>query len=170
MPLDPIIRAYRDADLTACRALWSALTEHHRAIYGDPEIGGDDPGRFFDQYTSNEQLQGPWVATVSDQVIGLIGLIIEGDEATVEPVIVAADHRSTGIGSALVRFAVDRAKELEVRFLNVRPVARNVQAIEFFIEAGFNLIGQIELFQDLSPTSQREWRPGCDVHGTSRRY
>ena len=42
------IREYASADYSACRMLWVELTEHHRRIYEDPSIGGDDPGGAFD--------------------------------------------------------------------------------------------------------------------------
>ena len=38
------VRGYAPADYAACRMLWAELTEHHRRIYEDPAIGGDDPG------------------------------------------------------------------------------------------------------------------------------
>jgi glycine/serine hydroxymethyltransferase len=44
------IREYRDADYEACRSLWAELTEHHRLIYGDPSIGGNDPCAGIDEY------------------------------------------------------------------------------------------------------------------------
>jgi hypothetical protein len=44
------IREYLTRDLDACRALYSQLVEHHREIYADPAIGGDDPAAGFDEY------------------------------------------------------------------------------------------------------------------------
>jgi hypothetical protein len=46
--MDINIREYRDTDYESCRGLWVELTGRHREIYGDPAIGGDDPGRGFD--------------------------------------------------------------------------------------------------------------------------
>ncbi len=40
------IRRYASRDLDRCRELWVELTQHHRDIYGDPSIGGVDPGSF----------------------------------------------------------------------------------------------------------------------------
>lgn len=45
-----IVRDYADGDYGACRSLWAELTEYHRGIYGNPSIGGDDPGAGFDDY------------------------------------------------------------------------------------------------------------------------
>lgn len=170
LPAEPLIRPYVESDVNACRSLWSVLTEHHREIYCDEEIGGDDPGPSFDKYKSDSNLQGLWVASISEKVVGLAGLVVEGDEAAVEPIVVLPKYRTCGVGTMLLNLVVEQAKAHGVRFLNVRPVARNVQAIEFFVGAGFNLVGHIELFQDLSPESPREWMPGLRIHGKSLYY
>ena len=39
-----VIRDDDTNDYSECRRLWAELTEHHRRIYGDPSIGGADPG------------------------------------------------------------------------------------------------------------------------------
>ena len=43
-PSEVVVRDYADGDYDAGRSLWAELTEYHRSIYGDPSIGGDDPG------------------------------------------------------------------------------------------------------------------------------
>jgi hypothetical protein len=50
------VRDYADGDYDACRSLWAELTEYHRDIYGDPSIGGDDPGAAFDEACGYEYL------------------------------------------------------------------------------------------------------------------
>lgn len=164
------IRAYRDADYGTCRSLWAELTERHRLIYGDPSIGGDDPGAGIDAYLGHPARHATWVAEVDGAVIGMTGLIVRGQEAEIEPVVVSEAHRSAGVGRALVRRAVEQAMNQGVRFLSVRPVARNVQAISFFVDCGFDLLGHVDLFQDLRPEDGREWKPGITLHGRSLRY
>ena len=44
------IRKYGPSDIEPCRALWSEMTQHHRDIYDDPSIGGDNPGLEFDNH------------------------------------------------------------------------------------------------------------------------
>ncbi len=158
------IRPYQPPDLAACRVLWTELTEHHRIIYEDPSIGGDDPGSYFDRYLQTPGLARVWVAEIDGQAAGMTGLIVNGEEAEVEPVIVTASRRSEGIGRMLLAEAVEEAKRRGVRFLSVRPVARNAEAIHFFVENGFRLVGQVELFQDLSPSSERSWKKGISLH------
>lgn len=168
--MDVVVRAYRPRDLKACRALWAELTQRHRDIYGDPTIGGDDPGRGFDRHLGHPDFAGVWVAEVEGQVIGVVGLLVTGEEAEVEPVVVSAEYRSQGIGRLLCQRVVEAARTCGVRFLSVRPVARNVEAISFFIEQGFALLGRIELFQELASPVAREWKDGITVHGHALRY
>jgi len=84
-----------------------------------------------------------------------------------EPVVVHHSQRGKGIGSALVMTAVKEAEKLGVKFLNVRPVARNAEAIKFFRAKGFENIGRIELFMDFS---DKNWRTGIEVHDLQFRY
>ena len=164
------IRKYQYSDINSCRDLWAELNQRHRDIYNDQNIGGKDPRSYFDTYINNEKLRGPWVAEVDGQIVGITGLLVEGEEADVEPVIVSSKYRNFGIGKILIKHIVQEAKNYKVRFLSVKPVARNVEAISFFIDAGFNIIGQIDLFQDLSLNSKREWRTGITIHKNELKY
>jgi hypothetical protein len=76
------IRKYRSDDLAACRDLYAQLVEHHREIYDDPTIGGDDPGAGFDEYLSLPERVLTWVAIEDGVVVGLTGLLWEGEEST----------------------------------------------------------------------------------------
>jgi N-acetylglutamate synthase-like GNAT family acetyltransferase len=168
MELD--IRAYTPLDYKICRDLWVELTQHHRDMYEDQTIGGVDPGIGFDSYIKNEKLHGPWIAIIHGEVIGYTGLLIDNIEAEIEPVIVSRQYQHQGVGKLLVERVIKEAEELNVKFLNVRPVARNIEAISFFVQAGFNLVGHINLFQDLTKSSEREWKTGISIHDIKLRY
>jgi len=160
------IRLYATADYEACRALWVELTQRHRDIYADPTIGGGDPGAGFDAELADKALDSLFVAEADGCVVGMAGLLCQGDvEAEVEPVVVTADCRGCGVGAALVEAAVRRASELGVRYVGVRPVARNVDAMGFFSRCGFGIVGRVELFRDLRPDEGRTWLPGIAMHG-----
>lgn len=161
------IRRYHPADLDSCRSLWRDLTERHREIYGDPSIGGQEPEDFFDKHLRKIGAKNFWVAVVRGKVVGLLGMIIEEDEAEMEPVVVHGSHRGKGVGSALVATAVKEAMKLGVKYLDVRPVARNADAIKFFRERGFENIGRIELFMDFT---DKQWKPGIELHDLPFRY
>jgi len=163
------IREYRPDDLEACRRLWRELTQRHRDIYGDPKIGGDDPGRLFDEYLENPALAGPWVVEWDRDVVALGGLLVEGSDAEVEPVVVLTRCRGRGIGTRLLEFLIEEARRRGVRSLSVRPVARNGDAMRCFRRAGFRTLGHIELFQDLAGTG-RKWKRGIAMHGEEYEY
>ena len=164
------IREYRDSDLRVCRSLWAELTERHRLIYDDQTIGGADPGSGIEDYLRNPGRHATWVAEADGQVVGMTGLIVRGTEAEIEPAVVTAACRSRGIGRALVARAVDEAKRIGIRFLSVRPVARNVEAVSFLISCGFGIVGHIDLFQDLAPSRGRQWKDGIVIHGHTLLY
>jgi N-acetylglutamate synthase-like GNAT family acetyltransferase len=168
------IRDYQDPDFSACCSLWEELAQYHRKIYEDPSIGGDDLGRGFELYLNNAQRRATWVVEAEGRVVACAGLIVDihgnGEEAEIEPVIVSGNYRRKGIGAKLIRYATQEAKKLGVRSLSIRPVLRNVEAIHLFVREGFNLVGYIDLFQNLSQSSYKKWKPGIVIHGNRLRY
>jgi GNAT superfamily N-acetyltransferase len=161
------IRRYRRADRASCRRLWRDLTERHREIYSDPTIGGRDPEDFFDKHLRKVEEKNVWVAVIGGKVVGFLGMILDDEEAEVEPVVVHHSHRGKGVGSALVGMAIKEAERLGVKYLNVKPVARNAEAVKFFRAKGFENIGRIELFMDFS---DKRWKTGIEVHDLPFRY
>lgn len=162
------IRPYESSDLGACRSLWRELTQRHRDIYDDQSIGGDDPGPYFDAtYLKRADLAAVWVAEHDGVVVALTGLCldVDGDDGEVEPVVVTERLRSQGIGRQLLDHVIGEARARGVRHLSIRPVARNVEALQLFHEAGFRILGHIDMFMDLSPEAGREWKTGVKVHG-----
>jgi N-acetylglutamate synthase-like GNAT family acetyltransferase len=152
------IRQYESGDLQECRDLWLELTVHHRGIYGVDSIGGEDPGSQFDEHLTAIGPERLWVAEDEGRVVGLTGLIVDGTSGEVEPVVVTEGERGAGIGASLVARVVEEASELGIRLLSVRPVGRNARAIRFFRDAGFDVLGHVEVFMDL--TGEREWVEG----------
>ena len=165
-----IVRGYAEDDYGACRSLWTELTEYHRSIYGDPSIGGDDPGEGFDGYLAEPQRIGSWVATSQGRVIGLTGLLDRGTSGEVEPVIVAEAARYQGIGRMLISRVAEEARARGYEYLAIRPVARNIAAVRRFHAAGFRTLGgHIDLTMDLA-ARRHEWLPGASLHGLDFGY
>jgi len=54
------------------------LTDHHRQIYDDPSIGGDDPGTGFDDHLATPGRIASWVAELAGTVMGLTGVFEPG--------------------------------------------------------------------------------------------
>lgn len=156
------VRKYREADREQCRSLWRELTEWHQEIYQDPTIGGDCPEDYFDKHLAKIGPNQLWVAVHDSNVIGLVGLVFEGKEAEIEPLIVSKNYRSKGIGTRLVEIAISEAHKKGLRFLSVKPVARNIKTINFLNKQGFKNIGHVELLFDFSNYT---WKPMLDIHG-----
>jgi len=165
-----VVRDYADSDYGACRSLWAELTEYHRSIYGDPSIGGDDPGAGFDDYLAESRRTGSWVAEFRGGVIGLTGLFDRGRSGEVEPVVVAEAARNRGIGRMLIGRVVEEARARGYEYFAIRPVARNVAAVRRFHAAGFRTLGgHIDLTMDLAER-RPEWLSGASLHGLDFDY
>lgn len=167
---DVLIREYRNSDYAVCVALSRELAQHYADIYEVPSIVIKDQGKWFDGLMSRNDYTGMWLAEVGGQTAGFAGLFSSGEEGEIEPVVVAAGYRDKGIGTALVRYVVEEARKRKVRYLSIRPTARNKEALALFVRLGFNLVGHIDLFQDLSPKSDRKWKSGITIHGEKLKY
>ena len=91
-------------------------------------------------------------------------MVVHGDEAEIEPVVVSREHRRQGAGGLLVAHVVAEARAVGVRFLNVRPAARNEDAIRFHHRTGFVNLGHVEMFMDMQPARGREGSHGATLH------
>jgi len=167
---DVTIQQYKPSDLEQCRTLWKELTQHHREIYNDPTIGGNAPGLYFDKHLTRVGPERIWVAECAGEVLGFVSLILNDQETEVEPIVVTSKHRGKGIGRSLLNHVIEEARKLRVRHLSVKPVARNVDAISFFYDAGFRILGHIELFMDLEPEVSGTWKPGPKLFGHSFKH
>jgi GNAT superfamily N-acetyltransferase len=164
------VREYRPDDLEQCRELWRALTQRHRDIYGDPTIGGENPGFEFDEHLEHPHLSKLWVAELDDRLVGFCGLLFEGEESELEPIVVQPDQRSRGIGALLARRAISESRRLGAKYVNVRPVGRNLEAIRFFHREGFRLLGRLELSIPLDAAAPFGSKLETDIHGLRFEY
>ena len=165
----PAVRPFESRDTEACRRLWEDLTGWHRQIFASPEIGGDDPGRAFDDHVAKVGPENLWVAEHEGEVVGLAGLI-PGVESELEPVAVATHHRRRGVGRLLAEAVVNAARERGARTIHVRPVGRNTEAVRFFHELGFDILFQLELGMDLVERDRDMWMPGERIAGREFRF
>ena len=164
------IREFENRDLESCRQLWVELTQRHRDIYGDPLIGGEDPGIHFESYLKKTNLAGLWIAEEDSIVVGMAGLLMDEGDAEIEPIVVHSGYRSRGIGTMLMERLKTEAKVRGAGYLTIRPVVRNVEAIQCFHAAGFSVLGHIDMSLNLRGESNQGWREGVTIHGLSFRY
>ncbi len=153
-----LIRRYREEDRASCRMLWEELTVKHREIYDDPSIGGDEPGLYFDKHLALASPEHIFVATEGLRVVGLSGYLINGNEAIVEPLVVTQSRRGLGIGTKLLETLIGDLDRTAIKYLTVKPAARNAAAMAFFRKRGFDKLGMVELFMDFSGA---EWKSGA---------
>ena len=164
MSEDLKIRNYRESDNALCQKMWIELTEYHQEIYVDPSIGGENLAQGFKDHLEQYGGESIWVAEVDEIIIGLIGLIVRGKAAEVEPIIISSAYRKQGIGKKLLRFIINHAREKGIKYLSIRPVARNKNAMKLFYEMGFIIIGHIELFMSLKEKESKKWKTGIEIH------
>jgi len=165
--VEVLIRKYSEEDRASCRGLWEELTVRHREIYDDPTIGGDDPGLYFDKHLAQAGPEHIFVATEEGAIVGLSGYLVNGNEACVEPLVVRKSRRGRGIGTMLLEAVGNDLDKTAIKYLTVKPAARNVEALEFFRKRGFDKLGMIELFQDFSGT---KWRKDAKLLGMEFEY
>jgi len=164
------IRKYREHDLVPCRGLWKELVEQHRLIYKDHTIGGNNPGIAFDKYLARIKRPNVYVAVLAGAAVALAGLKITGTEAEIDPIVVSKQYRMMGIGTKLVDRLTTVAKSKRVKYLSIKPVARNTDAIAFYYKLGYRKIGQIEMFVDLKPSKHQQWKDGIDLFHMKFQY
>ncbi|WP_203702081.1 GNAT family N-acetyltransferase [Asanoa iriomotensis] len=161
---DVVVRPYRPGDHAAARALWVELAERRSGLYG--RSAGADPGAGFEDYLTRLDLSGIWVADDPNEgVIGLVGLLMQGTSGEVEPIVVAARRRGSGIGAALLKHVTGEAKKRSLARLTIRPESRNVEAMKSLHAAGFDLLSAVELSLDLHPAPSTVDDIEIQLHG-----
>lgn len=152
-PAGVTIRSYRPLDHNACRRLWGELAQHRHSLYqlqDDPleaEAG-------FEEYLTQLNLSGMWVAEAEDGIAGFVGLMLDGRVGAVEPVVVTARHRGRGIGRALLAKVADEARRRGLTQLTISPAARDQAALRSLHTAGFGTVSSVTLSYALTASAR----------------
>jgi GNAT superfamily N-acetyltransferase len=150
-PTSSTIRAYRPTDHSACRGLWGELIAHRSRLTDTPPPDDDaDLGAGFEEYLTRLNLSGLWVAAdrESDEVVGFVGLVLDGNAGEVDPVIVTSSHRGRGVGRALLARVADEGQRRGLRRLTISPPVRDVAALRSLHSAGFATLANVTLTLD----------------------
>jgi GNAT superfamily N-acetyltransferase len=142
------IRPYRPADHNACRRLWAELTQHRDELNG--RAGRDsDGGAGFEEYLTQLNLSGMWVADQGGTVIGFVGLMLDGRTGEVDPVVVTQSLRGHGVGRNLLTKVADEARRRGLQRLTISPPVRDVAALHTLHSSGFATLATVTLSYDL---------------------
>jgi hypothetical protein len=123
----------------------------------------------FERYLQKANLAGLWVAE-EGSVVGMANLLIDEEEAEIEPIVIHSKFCSRGVGTLLIEKLKTEVKHRGVGYLSIKPVARNVEAILRFHRAGFSLLSHIDMFLDLMKESDQAWKAGITIHEHAFRY
>jgi GNAT superfamily N-acetyltransferase len=128
--------------------MWVAERQGATAV-GAPTPGTGKPGagRPDPQASSGDDRPGPGGR---DTAIGFIGLVTQGRDGEIDPVVVAPDWRRRGIGQALLDRVMAEARRRGLRRVTISPSVRDRDALHSLHQAGFDTIGTVTLTYDLS--------------------
>jgi putative acetyltransferase len=132
----PTIRPATNADVEAVRGLvFSILREH--GVEPEPDSTDAD---LADLESSYLRPGGSFevVVDASGLVVGTVGLFpLDEGRCELRKMYVALSHRGRGLGRRLVRVALDRARELGFRRIELETASRLEAAIHLYESSGF---------------------------------
>ena len=88
-------------------------------------------------------------AVEENEVLGYVGFHFVLDEGYIALVAVHPNHRKKGIGRALVKKAIEKAKELGLSFLSLEVRVSNIPAQNLYQSLGFENLGKRPNFYTL---------------------
>lgn len=144
MSTDPrlIIRKANEGDLAGVLALYAQPELDDGVVLSVEEAAGIL--RRFDRYPD----YALYVAEQDNRIVGSFALLIMDNlghlgarSAIVEDVVVDPALHGSGVGSAMMQFAVDRCREKECYKLALSSNAKRVRAHDFYTSLGFERHG-----------------------------
>lgn len=85
--------------------------------------------------------EGFWIALRDDKIIGYIAAWIINRQARIDTMAVAAEHRNKGIGSLLLRTALEHFTEKGYYNVELEVRPSNTAAIQLYKKFGFKVVG-----------------------------
>lgn len=123
------------ADFQKCADLWNMKKQRAFAE------------RFYNDLCSGNRLT--WVCEENGALLGEISLVLDMNDpeytiphkrAYVSHLIVKKDCRRQGIGSALVTYLIEQAKQMDIKELTIGVDLDNFAALRLYAKAGFDRI------------------------------
>ena len=81
------------------------------------------------------------MAKLNGEAVGYIGMHCDADECYIANVGVLKEYRRMGVGSALVKYASDKAKEMKMSFISLEVRPSNTAAVRIYERFGFERVG-----------------------------
>ncbi|MGN0499389.1 MAG: ribosomal protein S18-alanine N-acetyltransferase [Acutalibacteraceae bacterium] len=82
-----------------------------------------------------------FVANLCGEVIGYIGMHCAADECYVANVGVLKKYRRMGVGSALIKYAAETARQMKMSFISLEVRPSNTEAVRIYERFGFERVG-----------------------------
>jgi RimJ/RimL family protein N-acetyltransferase len=124
------IRAAQDADRWPLALLFAAVAEERDGIAAEPPVDVERRAASWD-------LERTLVALADDEVVGLIFVVESGFGFGEIGMMVSADWRGKGVGTALVAAAVDWARARGLHKLTLSVFPQNEAAVALYRKFGF---------------------------------
>jgi GNAT superfamily N-acetyltransferase len=144
-----IVRAYRSGDQDRVKQCIIELQDFERVLEPDRVEGERVAERNFQelQEEHNQNTGKMFVAEIEEEVVGFINIRFEHESQTylsslvdyayISDLVVLQAHRGRGIGTILLQQAEDFARQHGATDLKIQVLARNQQATDVYLRAGF---------------------------------
>ena len=131
-----IVRSYGEADRDAVTAVLAACFDYPRA-HNDPALSIRRKTAAADGLF--------WVAEAEGAVVGTVMAGWDGHRGWIYSLGVLPAHRGSGVGSALMRRAVDELKKRDCPKVNLQVVEGNRGVVDFYAKLGFQVEERISM-------------------------
>ncbi len=126
------VRPARAGDAREAAELFAAVAQERDGIATEPPVDVDERAALFARGAA-----GSVVAVAGDRIIGMLHVEVSRHGFGEFGMLVAADWRGRGVGSALVRAAIDWARGQGLHKLCLEVFAHNAAGIAMYRNCGF---------------------------------
>ena len=141
-PAGVTVRRAREADLDAMVELFAAVAEEGRWIAAEPPVDREQRRRRFDEDLGSDHVVS-LVADAGGELVGLLNLYLAGYGVADLGMLVADGWRRRGVGSALLRAGIDRARQAGAHKIALQVWPHNQAAIALYERFGFQHEGRL---------------------------
>ena len=124
------VRPAQDGERLTLATLFAAVAEERDGIAAEPPVD-------IDRRAASWDVDRTLVALARDEVVGDISVIESGFGIGEIAMMVAADWRGRGVGTALVAAAIERARARDLHKLTLSVFPHNEAAIALYRKFGF---------------------------------